>query len=171
MKNTKRISCNCQGCQRACQHKPGWFLPGEVEKAANFLGLDLQTFFTRYIGVDYIGSENENRVYVLSPSTINMKPGDMFPFYPGGTCVFFNDGKCDIHPVAPYECQEYHHTDEPDTTQKRHLWIAKQWEGQTEFITKLLGRPPHSVEPTSPREYFNAMMKYFDLLKAKGKIP
>jgi len=44
-----RESCDCRTCQDACTRKPGWFLPGEAEIAAESLGMTLPEFFAKYL--------------------------------------------------------------------------------------------------------------------------
>lgn len=38
-------SCQCVRCVNACRYRPGWFLPGEAEKAAELKGVPLADFF------------------------------------------------------------------------------------------------------------------------------
>ena len=32
----EKVECTCDICKQACKHKPGWFLPKEAEKAAEY---------------------------------------------------------------------------------------------------------------------------------------
>lgn len=45
--------CRCNVCKQACEFKPGWFLPGEAEKAADYFDLDFWEFFNAFLGVDF----------------------------------------------------------------------------------------------------------------------
>ena len=102
-----RISCDCNKCKGACTVKPGWMLPGEAEKIAEHLGITLQELFDDFLLVDYYLSYQKGHKYLLSPALKGKKPGDMTPSNPMGVCIFFDEETehCQIHEVAPYECQ------------------------------------------------------------------
>lgn len=149
-----RKSCTCEDCQGACQRKPGWFLPGEAEKAAKLKGLSLKTFFKRYLAVDFWAAPDrktpkiDHTVFVLSPAVVGNKIGREFPANPMGTCVFFKDGRCDIHEAKPYECaRALHGTDTSgDRPKVVRAWNKDEHQDQ---IVSLLGRmprePPFSI--------------------------
>lgn len=148
-------SCSCEVCQGACTVKPGWFKPGEAEKAAELMGLDLQTFFDTYLGVDwYIGDEGRD-IFVLSPTVTSGSPGEMFDANPRGRCVFFDGQHCKIYAARPYECRMFHHDQGRDETHARHEQVAKAWEGDgdQEQIEALLGEEPESA----PYSFFDAL--------------
>lgn len=46
-------SCKCESCQAACRQKPGWFLPGEAERVAEYLGISLEDLFRTKLAVDW----------------------------------------------------------------------------------------------------------------------
>lgn len=98
-------------------------MPGEAEKAAEFLGLKLKTFFRRYLAIDYWTSNPED-IFVLSPAVKGRPPGGMFPFDPRGECVFFQKGLCEINDVKPYECRMAHHDNK---TFPHHKKVAIAW--------------------------------------------
>jgi Fe-S-cluster containining protein len=135
-------SCECPTCQGYCENKPGWFLPGEVEKAADFLGLPLQEFFDRFLSVDWW--QGDPAIFLLSPAVVGAMPGEMFPADPHGQCVFYRDGKCDIHPVKPHECRAAWHGGNTGL----HEATARGWdtpEAQAQVV-ELLGRQPVARE-------------------------
>jgi len=148
-----RVSCACQSCKSACQNKPGWFLPGEAEKVAAFLKISLQQLFDDYLAVDWYSDSEGKDYFPLSPAVVGNETGAMFPYKPSGTCVFLDNGNCKIHPVAPYECQQYHHTQESDETRKRHDYTAKSWKDEKQQ-TELLGTEPCQPEPASFMDMF-----------------
>lgn len=143
----KRISCDCDKCQSACTNKPGWFKPGEAEEVAEYLGLTIKELFDQYLAVDWFAKNKDLRIFILSPSVKEGEPGGVFPFDPDGECVFFESGKCKIHPVAPFECKEYCH-DSSEKYSGRHELVAKSWIGQEKYIESLLGYKPEIPEPT-----------------------
>lgn len=148
------MECSCETCQRACRKKPGWFLPGEAEKAAVLKDMSLKEFFDKYLMVDFwLGKRADGHIFVLSPATKEGTPGEEFPFDPKGECIFYKAGKCEIHAVKPYECAWYDHTKEKDDTHKN---VAEAWKDHQGQIKELLGREPEITEPDA----FSA----FDLL-------
>ncbi len=138
------FECSCARCQRACQKKPGWFRPGEIEKTAELLGISTKELFDKYLAIDhYMTKERPTFTYALSPATKHMKPGMEFDYVPAGECVFYQGGKCQIHGAKPYECAITDHSPNPD--KKLHLRMVEEWdaEGPKKQIEELLGRPPH----------------------------
>lgn len=139
-------SCSCTSCQSACTTKPGWFLPGEAEKAAALKAMPLRDFFTTYLGVDWFeGMGGNDTVFLLAPAVKSMTPGDMYPSNPRGECVFFVDGKCDIHDAKPHECREYLHGQSQEVIRARHETVSKAWSSQQAQVVELLGREPEEA--------------------------
>ena len=126
MSNT--TSCQCPTCVSACRSRPGWFLPGEAEKAAELKGMAFVDFFKRYLGIDWWeGTEN---VLLLAPAICEMLPGTRYPEDPRGACVFLVDGKCDIHEAKPFECRSYVHTDNLAAGMDRRRTIVDAWRAE-----------------------------------------
>lgn len=140
-------SCQCDSCKRACENKPGWFLPGEAEKAAKHLGIPLTEFFKTKLAVDWW--DGSDLIFLLAPALVGEPSGSEYPGNRRGTCIFYKKGKCEIHAVKPFECREYIH-DEP--TNGRHQSVADAWKVHQAQIRKLLKHEPRS----SP--YFNSWM-------------
>jgi Fe-S-cluster containining protein len=154
-------ACSCQGCQGACEHKPGWFKPDEIAPLAAALGISEQELFDKHLMVDWWGADSDtdyNDVFVLSPAIVNGIPGEEFASDPRGTCRWFVDGKCAIHDQGkPFECAAYHHSDEPKAGSPHHKEAAMAWnnpEAQAR-IRELLGRDP-VAEPLVPFGLFGA---------------
>lgn len=136
--------CTCDKCSAACVNKPGWFLPGEAERAAAHLGIPLVQFFRDHLGVDW--REGEPTTFVLAPALTTMEPGTEYPGDPQGRCVFLGeDGLCTIHPVKPFECREYLHDQARAETQARHEQVADAWKDYQQQIKDLLGREPEEA--------------------------
>ena len=137
-------SCTCQKCQNACRRKPGWFLPDEVEKAAEYLGLPSKDFFEAYLGIDWYYPDNWTTeiIFILAPALLGTDPGAEYPSKREGTCTFLEDGRCKIHPVRPYECREYVHSEPNKTLDLRHADVASVWKGHLDQIIDLLGWEP-----------------------------
>lgn len=136
--------CKCKKCREGCSNRAGWFLPDEIKKAAEYLELTEQEFFNKYLGVDWYESLND--IFVLAPAISSMEPGTEYPGNPIGKCIFFEDGLCKIHPVKPFECKEYYHTDTSKMVNDRHRDVARQWKDYQGYIIELLGDEPMAKE-------------------------
>ena len=145
-------SGTCQQCQGACQRKPGWFKPGEAERAAKWMGLDLQEFFDRYLLVDWWDGSGDpddgplaNTTFVLSPAIVGATPGEEFGRNPRGTCVFYQHGRCTIHAVKPFECRESWCGMDRTTGRGMHREATESWVDYQREIAELLGRDPEQA--------------------------
>lgn len=145
--------CSCKECKNACKSKPGWFMPGEAEKAANLLNMPFDEFFKKYLAVDWYNNATVD-YFIISPAAKNNPTGDMFPYNPTGECVFFDGEKCAIHESKPFECKEYIHEDSHETCKNRHKKIAFSWANKYFYITNLLGREPNRPEPKNISEKY-----------------
>lgn len=141
----EKLECQCEKCKSACEHNPGWFMPGEAEQAAQYLELSMSEFFKKYLGVNWWEADDktDDDIFVLAPAITTMTPGEEYPGDPRGRCVFFEDGLCRIHAVKPYECAQYMH--ESDVSD-RHWTVAQAWQDKQHEIEELLGRCPESSE-------------------------
>jgi Fe-S-cluster containining protein len=138
-----RESGTCQYCRGGCTRKPGWFLPGEAEAAAAFMGMTLEEFFRAYLAVDWWADVPDD-IFVLSPAIRGEDPGTEFPGDPRGTCVFYENERCSIHPAKPAECREHWCGDKGSST--IHHDVAQAWAEHQGQITVLLGREPESED-------------------------
>ena len=140
-------SCECSKCQNACMYKPGWFMPGEAEKAAKLLKMTFWDFFEQYLGIDWWnGKEYGQETFVLSPALADGPSGALFPQNPQGRCIFYEGTECIIHKAKPYECQMFWHGDKEG--RERHKQVAMAWKPHQKRIEELLGRKPVAPEPT-----------------------
>lgn len=146
----KRSECSREACRSLCQKTPGWFRPREIPRLARYFGLTVREVFEQYLIADIQVSYN---VYVLVPVK-NFKLVDeplILNFidemrdrnkrmgwdcdragtwtsvkytWIGAPCIFYNDGRCEIHSVRPFECAVTRH----DTTHHNiRKWIAREW--------------------------------------------
>lgn len=154
-------SCSCDSCENACKHKPGWFGPGEAEKAAELMRMTLEDFFVKFLIVDW----NENNetgetkeVFVLSPGIKGKPTGEEAPSFLVGECVFYNadSGQCRVHAAKPFECREYLHGQDDHNIKKTQDAVTKAWDSDAfqQQIKTLLGRKPKS----KPFNYFELMV-------------
>ena len=133
-----RTECSCATCRSYCKHVPGWFLPGEAERAATLKGLTLEAFFRQYLTVDYWASSDQR--FVLRPRTTTESGGEIAGFDPRGVCVFYRRGRCAIHAAKPHECATARHDIDPSVGWHEQTAIA--WESHQAHIEALLGRAP-----------------------------
>lgn len=143
--NTESSSCQCIKCQAACMYKPGWFKPGEAERAAKLLDMSFDEFFKKYLGVNWY-VKDEGDIFVLAPATTEMSAGTEYPFNPIGKCVFYKDGLCQIHEAKPFECSHYIHDQNSELIESRKEEIAEAWTGHQNDIKVLLSREPQSED-------------------------
>ncbi len=143
---TEPVDCQCDECKFACVRCPGWFKPGEAEKAAELKGMSFDEFFGEYLTVNWWVDSPD--VFLLSPATTNGNPGDMAPNDPFGKCVFFKGGLCEIHDAKPFECRQFMHGDSSGTVEERHESAADAWRDQDcqDQITAILGYEPYAEE-------------------------
>ena len=135
----KSRACSCKDCARACKIKPGWFLPGEAEKAAKLMGMPLKKFAQKYLTIDYFTLE----VNALQPAIkVSYSEKDYIPMgLNSGRCVFLTeDDKCKIHAAKPYECSASLIC---GRTGPKHTDVGEQWDNDKhqEQIAELFDIP------------------------------
>ncbi len=148
MKRVVKTECACEKCQNACRSVPGWFRPGEAEKAARLLKMPLSKFFKKYCGVNW-WNFTRDETFVIAPATIRMKPGSEYPGDPRGQCVFLtSEGRCRIHAAKPYHCamgNPHEMSEHGDWIEKSNRRTATLWRKHQRQIVMLLGRKPESA--------------------------
>lgn len=137
-----RTECSCSTCQSWCRHVPGWFLPDEAERAAALKGLTIEDFFARFLTVDYWDADEP--IYTLRPATTRETPGNVSGFNPLGACVFYIDGRCDIHAAKPYECATARC--DAEVPADWHEQTGATWAPHQDTITRLFGYAPEQPE-------------------------
>ena len=142
MEEGTKESCICYKCKSACNHKPGWFMPGEAEHVASHLGISLEDLFKSKLVVDWW--EDSPDIFLLSPGVINGRSGVEAQGDSRGTCVFFKNELCEIHSVKPFECKEGIHDKDRKINRRIHRQIANSWRSHQDQIEKLLHHIPQS---------------------------
>lgn len=128
-----------EGCIRrslCCRRSPGWFAPGEAERAAAFVGLTMGELVNRYLILDHhettIGRIEAFAPVRLAPDGEPVEPpgGRVTAFYHlgEGPCVLFDGQGCSIYPARPLECRLYDCTHLPEDNPRR-IDIALLWLG------------------------------------------
>jgi Fe-S-cluster containining protein len=112
----ERTFCDCRRCTAFCRTMPGDLAPGDIDRIADYLGVEateqfVQANFRAASGrtIPYRGGEAD--VPTIVPAQ-----------RPDGRCVFFTaDERCAIHPVAPFGCSRFNYCDEPDHEDHRRM--------------------------------------------------
>lgn len=106
--------CTCASCVNACKTVPGWFAPGEAEKAAAFLNMPFEEFRDKHLIREY-WCQTEGDLYVYAPRRQGVDEARTTASYGSAwrrsPCVFLKNNRCTIHPVKPMECRLAGHTD------------------------------------------------------------
>ena len=126
-----------RGCIRrgiCCRTSPGWFAPGEVEKAAELKGLSPDEFVRKFLVIDSYELDGEV-VYTFAPVKLDRTNRPAIPtasrvddLYRAlrGTCIFFKHEGCSIYDARPAECAAYVCTNEDDENLS-HRALAEMW--------------------------------------------
>ena len=129
------------GCVRrgvCCRTSPGWFGPGEVEKAAALKEMEPDAFVRSYLIVDGMEVDGD-WVHVFAPVKLDRFGKPALPpasqvdgLYRAlrGSCIFYTGEGCDIYAARPMECSGYVCTKAPEE-QPRHEDIARQWKADS----------------------------------------
>ena len=137
------FECECESCKSGCKNRPGWFLPGEAEKAAALLEMTMKEFFDTYLSVDWWIDYDD--IFLLAPAIDQYDTGDLYGSNPQGQCLLYQDGLCLIHAEKPYECAMLVHND--INIQLKHEYVAHEWATHPDQIKELLGRKPVAKKP------------------------
>lgn len=126
-----------KGCIRrglCCRQNPGWFGPGEMEKAAALKGMDPDTFVRTYCIIDSATVDGDT-VHVFAPIKLGRDgqplrtPGTLadpvYSMFPS-PCVFFDGSGCGIYGARPVECREYICTNQPSENPSKD-GVARLW--------------------------------------------
>jgi len=117
-------------------------MPGEAERAAELLGIDLPELFRTRLAVDWY--EGTPDIFVLAPALVDEPTGTEYPYNPEGRCVFLTiNNRCGIHAAKPFECAALGHDNGINLHANRDAVIAA-WAQNQQQIVDLLGREPQA---------------------------
>lgn len=143
--------CVCPVCIEACYGRPGWFLPGEAEQAAQALAQPFRIFFQRRLTVDYPRRALASPVFAIAPGITTEPKGAVSRRGAWGRCEFLAKGdRCALHAlgVKPYGCRAYLHDTDPAPAMAR---LREAWGPARAQLRLLLGREP-AVPPLSIKD-------------------
>jgi Fe-S-cluster containining protein len=92
-------NCSCSKDRQNCKTQPGHLLPGQLATIAQHLKITVQEatrFFWKSPGMVLGSSRNPDARYRLPTIT---------PRFENGSCIFYQNGLCKIHEVAPFGCR------------------------------------------------------------------
>jgi len=164
----KRSECSCEFCISLCRKTPGWFRPREIPRLAKFFGLTVREVFEKYLIVDIKPTMNGRDIYVLTPvknfelvdePVILMLINDMRDrnklmgwncdragawtsvkyTWIGAPCIFYENKKCKIHSVKPFECSITRHDIKHDEIR---VLLAEEWRNSKLVKGLLKGQGP-----------------------------
>jgi hypothetical protein len=140
-------SGTCPTCRSGCERKPGWFLPGEAEAAADLLGVGLAELFTTRLNVDYWWEDERlsPTTFVLTPRVGDNEPGTVLGLESRGRCTFYVEGRCEIHAAKPFECAQWWCGADELVP---HVDVARAWTEHQGQIAELLGEEPQVPDLT-----------------------
>ncbi len=138
-------SCGCDDCQEACLSSPGWFLPEQVERVADYLNLTLEALFRKYLAVSVAELADGSRRHGVMPHKLrdHKRPGGLWTLpelAEPGRCVFFDRGKCGIYPVRPFECSRMIHSHRKELKTLRRQVVERWTREELRFYERLIGR-------------------------------
>jgi Fe-S-cluster containining protein len=137
-------SCTCKDCRAACTNSPGWFLPEQVARLAEHLELSPAETFRRHLAVGVTSMPDGSLRHGVMPHKLRdrKKPGSVWTLDElavPGRCVFFDRGRCTIHPLRPHECACMTHGPEHDAVKLRHEIVARWDDKALDPYRKLTG--------------------------------
>jgi Fe-S-cluster containining protein len=112
----ERSTCDCSKCTAACMAMPGYLVPGDVERIAEYVGADPDD--EKFLAANFRASEG---VLVAKHGQLFRIPTIVPAQYDdNGRCVFLTrDGKCSVHAVSPFGCSRFSVCEPPS-------WEAEQ---------------------------------------------
>jgi Fe-S-cluster containining protein len=102
LEQIERTTCDCQTCKAFCRTSPGDLAPGDVERIAEYLGVEPSDHF---LHANFVACRDHKLRVDNKELTI---PTIIPAQKPDGRCVFLtSDERCSIHPVAPFGCAKF----------------------------------------------------------------
>jgi len=145
MRTWPESSCTCEKCVKCCERNtPGWFLPDEVQKVADFLQMSITQMLGVNMIVEYWYDSNLGQMEVVTP-IMTFQIGQVFARFGdpigGGQCIFLKHNRCRIYEVRPFECRLAHACQGTSFTKGYRVRksIAWQWRRRKVNAWKLMG--------------------------------
>lgn len=128
-----RTICACPQCSRFCKRMPGCLAPGDAEAIAEHLGTNIEA-----VAENLAASPGA----LVERNGVRFRIGTIVPARKSdGSCVWLDDdGRCTIHPVAPFGCAYFDEHQTPREGNRRSsvmLQAIMQDESYRALRTKL----------------------------------
>jgi Fe-S-cluster containining protein len=162
----ERTKCSCSECRACCKTMPAYLGVLDIEKIAEFLGVTLPEVMNKLEASSgalvFSNKSGLRRIETIVPSS-----------RPDGSCVFLSkDGKCKIHPVAPFGCAffDMHMTrEEGNKRSSPMLQLIEQDMVYQLQIRALKKRGQISERPEVKRQRLNALVEKLNSRKSKTR--
>jgi len=125
--------CSCKIDRENCQRQPGHLIPGQLTEILERLGES---------------PADAGKWFWNSPGMVLSKAGRIFrlrtitPRFAHGKCVFYENGLCRIHEIAPFGCRYFDAHMSANEGQRRAAWGAVQIFEQLESYSSERDRLP-----------------------------
>lgn len=99
-----RTVCDCDKCRKPCRSVPGMLAPQDLERIADYLDLPIHAALPLFRASP---GAKVAKLTAIGPQIFRIRT--IVPASDkDGTCVFLrDDGRCDIHLVAPFGCSHF----------------------------------------------------------------
>lgn len=96
-----RTHCSCAQCKAACRTMPGTLAPGDVERIADYFGVEITPDF---ISKNFRASDgfriHKSGEHMTVPTIVPAQKSN-------GECIFYANGSCTVHEVSPFGCSQF----------------------------------------------------------------
>lgn len=122
-----RTHCDCKTCVACCQHMPGSLIPGDLELMLQHQKGDNVSpeEATAWLLENFQASEGATAMKIVDGQRQVFKIPTIVPRLTEQGCVFLQEGKCQVHAVAPFACA-YVDPHMNDTQANAHSQVTAQ---------------------------------------------
>jgi Fe-S-cluster containining protein len=113
-----RTVCACSECRACCHEQPGHLIPGDFERIATHLGLEVRSAKRLFVA-------SRGALVQSSLTGRTFRIGTITPAFDSlrRRCVFLDDeDRCTIHAVAPFGCTHFDTHMRAAEGQRRSVW-------------------------------------------------
>lgn len=123
---------------------PGTFAFGELERLEQATQDSAQSIFNRTLVAVRVDEGGRVPVYVLAPATMGEIPGTAVRRRVMTACVFYHQGRCDIHSFKPQECRAAHHSMTRSEAEQEFHGAVETWRNDIAQaqVERLLSQSP-----------------------------
>lgn len=151
-KDFTRSVCACGPCTAFCFTKPGYLIPSDLFRIADFLVAERRIEQTG----DVLNWLRASKGAVVGDAATGerFRIGTITPRLEHGRCVFLTDeDRCSIHAVSPFGCAYFSTHDEHRAADARSMWGLRQimmTPAYTQARSVIAKRDGQEYEPFTP---------------------